>query len=222
MNESWIKLYSKFLNWGWYQDTNTKVVFLHCLLKANWKDSKYQGYDIPRGSFVTGRNKLSKELQMTEREIRTSLEHLKSTNEVTIKTTNKFSIISINNYEMYQRNDQQSANERPTTDHNIRYIDNYSNYYSYINNILKRNFFNRDLTDIEQEIVSCWLEEYKDYRKIEYAIKEAIVSNKKELRYVQGILKNIKNKSYEELFTKEETQEEIEVFDYDWLNGEEQ
>lgn len=33
-----IKLFRKFLDWGWYQDINTKVLFIHMLLKANWKD----------------------------------------------------------------------------------------------------------------------------------------------------------------------------------------
>lgn len=130
MSERWIKVHQKFVDWEWYKDTNTKVVFLHCLLKANWKDGKYQGIDIPRGSFVTGRKKLAKELNLTEQQIRTTLEHLKSTNELTIKTTNQFSIITINNYEMYQQNNQQlnqqSTNEQPQYKNNriIEYINN--------------------------------------------------------------------------------------------------
>ena len=57
--------------------------------------------------------------------MRTSLEHLKSTNEITIKTTNQFSIISIVNWEKYQcveekttnKTTNNKSNERPTTDH---------------------------------------------------------------------------------------------------------
>ena len=41
-----IKLFRKFLDWGWYQDINTKVL----LLKANWKDGKFMGTTVPRGS----------------------------------------------------------------------------------------------------------------------------------------------------------------------------
>ena len=46
-----IKLYRKFLDWEWYQDINTKVLFIHMLMKANWKDGKFMGTTIPRGSF---------------------------------------------------------------------------------------------------------------------------------------------------------------------------
>ena len=47
-----IKLYRKFLDWEWYQDINTKVLFIHMLMKANWKDGKFMGTTIPRGSIV--------------------------------------------------------------------------------------------------------------------------------------------------------------------------
>lgn len=102
------------IDWEWYRDQNTKALFIHCLLKANWKDGKFEGHDIPRGSFVTGRKKLAQELGLSEQEIRTALKHLISTNELTIKKTNKFSIISIVNYEMYQQANQQ-ANQQLTT-----------------------------------------------------------------------------------------------------------
>lgn len=122
MSERWIKVHQKFVDWEWYKNTNTKVVFLHCLLKANWRDSKYQGVVIPRGSLVTGRKKLAKELGLTEQQIRTTLDHLKSTNEITITSTKQFSIITINNYDMYQQNNQQinqqSTNEQPHNKNN--------------------------------------------------------------------------------------------------------
>ena len=41
MNEGFIKIYRQLLEWEWYTDTNTKVLFLHCLLKANFKTKKY-------------------------------------------------------------------------------------------------------------------------------------------------------------------------------------
>lgn len=130
MSERWIKLHQKFVDWEWYKDTNTKVVFIHCLLKANWRDGKYQGIDVPRGSFITGRKKLAKELNLTEQQIRTTLEHLKSTNEITIKSTKQFSIITIKNYETYQQNNQQNnqraTNEQPLYKNN-RIIDIYNN-----------------------------------------------------------------------------------------------
>jgi len=117
MNEKWIKLFPKMLNWGWYKDVNTKVLFIHCLLNAQWKDGKFENIVIPRGSFATGRKKLAKELGLSEQEIRTALKHLISTNELTIETNNKFSIISVVNYDLYQQPNQQQCSDRlPRTD----------------------------------------------------------------------------------------------------------
>ena len=39
----WIKLHRKFKEWEWYQDENTKSVFIHLLLDANHKDKKWRG-----------------------------------------------------------------------------------------------------------------------------------------------------------------------------------
>ena len=115
IEEGYIKLHRKMLAWEWYTDINTKAVFLHCLFKANWKDGRYRGEIIKRGSFVTGRKKLAKELGLSEQEIRTALEHLKATNEITIKSTNKYSIITVVNYGLYQDiPDMEQPTKQPT------------------------------------------------------------------------------------------------------------
>lgn len=126
-NNKWIKLHSKLLNWEWYKDQNTKDLFIHCLLKANWKDNKFQGMKVPRGSFVTSRRTLSEEINISEQSVRTSLKRLKSTHEITIKATKQFSIITVVNYEKYQEKNQepnqQLTNSQPTANHNSRIIE---------------------------------------------------------------------------------------------------
>ena len=49
MNDGWVKLHRQLLDWEWYTDINTKVVFLHCLIKANWEDKRWRGVVIKRG-----------------------------------------------------------------------------------------------------------------------------------------------------------------------------
>ena len=110
----YIKIDRKILEWEWYKNINTKVLFLHCLLKANWKDGKFEGKVIPKGSFVTSIPHLSEETLLTVREVRTALEHLKLTGELTVESTNKYSVITVNNYCSYQTNDIQ--NDIPLTD----------------------------------------------------------------------------------------------------------
>jgi len=124
MKQGYVKIYRKFEEWEWYNDTNTFRVFFHLLIHAEHKDGKFNGHEIPTGSLVIGRKALSSKLGISERQVRTALSHLKSTNEITIKTTNKFSICTIVNWSKYQssdqqdgqQNDQQVTNKRPTND----------------------------------------------------------------------------------------------------------
>ena len=77
---------------------------------------------IDIGQRATSISKLSKELKLSVQSIRTALNHLKSTGELTIATTSKYTIITINNYVSYQQltntltNDQQTANKQLTND----------------------------------------------------------------------------------------------------------
>lgn len=214
MNEVWIKLHKKFLDWKWYKNKNTKILFIHCLLKANWKDGFYEGVEVKRGSFITGRKQLSKELGLTEQEIRTAINHLKSTNEITVKTTNAFSIISINNYDKYQTINQpfnqRATNEQPQ----YKNID--TTYTTSINNI--ERILGRTLNSVEYELINYWLENY-EWKKIEYALKETMIARANNLKYTNAILENIKNKNIDELNNSEEDESElVEIPDYDWLN----
>lgn len=123
-----IKLHRKLVAWGWYQDYVVKDVFLHLLLTANFKRTEWQGQTLEEGQVVIGYQKLADELGFGVRRVRTAIDKLKSTNEVTTKSTNKFTIITIVNWREYQsgeidtdtQNDthfnKQPTNNRQTTD----------------------------------------------------------------------------------------------------------
>ena len=113
MNEGFILIHRKLLEWEWYSSVNDTRLFIHCLLKANWKDSRFKGFDIPRGSFVTSINSLVEETGLTRQQVRTSIEHLKSTHEITHEPHSFFSIITINKYNDYQIDNTQD-NKRAT------------------------------------------------------------------------------------------------------------
>lgn len=154
----WIKLHRKLLKWEWYSDINVTRLFIHLLLTANWKDGRFQGIEIPKGSLITGRKKLAKETGLSEQQIRTALTKLKSTNEITIKTTSKYSIISIQNYDVYQETDQQinqqATKYQPSSNHNHRYIDIQNNI-----DILKKEKINKK----EKKFQKPTLEEIQNY-----------------------------------------------------------
>lgn len=116
----YIKLNRKVLNWEWYGNINTCRLFIHMILKANWKDGKFEGKVIPRGSFVSSLPKLADETSLTMREVRTAISHLKSTGEVTCKTYSKFTVFTVKNYCQYQmsdtQNDRQATGKRHSND----------------------------------------------------------------------------------------------------------
>ena len=122
LDGGYIKLHRKLTKWEWYHNANTFRVFIHLLLTANYEPRRFEGRTRERGQRVTSISKLSKELKVSVQSIRTALNHLKSTGELTIETTPKYTIITINNYISYQQltndltNDQQTANKRLTND----------------------------------------------------------------------------------------------------------
>lgn len=96
------------LDWEWYSDINTCRLFIHMLLKANWKEGKFQGTTVSRGSFVSSLPKLSEETKLTIREVRTAISHLKMTGELTVRSQSKYSVFTVVNYNQYQTNDMQN------------------------------------------------------------------------------------------------------------------
>lgn len=114
-NKGYILLSRNLLEWRWYTDGNTCRFFIHCLLKANYKDKQWHNIVIPRGSFITSEATLMKELNLPRQKIRTIINRLISTNEITKSTTSKYTIFKVNNYDLYQSNNQ-ATNHRLTND----------------------------------------------------------------------------------------------------------
>lgn len=131
MSSPWIKTHRKITEWGWYKDSQTFHLFMHLVLKANYKDTEWRGVPVKRGQLVTGRKQLSSETGISEQTIRTILNRLKSTNELTIKPTNKFSLITIcnyceyqsgeieNNQQINQQSNQQLTSNQPATNQQL-------------------------------------------------------------------------------------------------------
>lgn len=229
MNSNWIKLYSDFLNWEWYTDNNTKALFIHCLLKANWKTGNFQGQEILRGSFVTSLAHLSKETGLTIQQTRTALEHLISTGEITSKITNKYRIITITKYDMYQDiTSKITSNQQATNNQSNKQlttiVDNSMLIVSYLERI-----YARAIIPSEYEKIEILVKNY-DLELIKYAIDISAENNAKKISYVEGILRNWKNAGYktkqevlekEKMLKEKKEKEPEELFEYDWLNEEE-
>jgi DNA-binding transcriptional regulator YhcF (GntR family) len=110
----WIKIHRKMLDWEWYDEKNVLILFIHILLKANFRENIWKGHSIKRGEFITSYGNLASETGLSIQQVRTALDKLKSTNEITVKTTNKFTVITIEKYTLYQDGDQENNKQRNT------------------------------------------------------------------------------------------------------------
>jgi hypothetical protein len=113
----WIKLHRKITDWEWFEDKNTFIVFITLLLMANHKEKKYKGIVIKIGTIVTGRNILARQTKLSVQQIRTALNKLKLTNEITIETSPQGTVIEIVNYKKYQLTTNEITIEQPINNH---------------------------------------------------------------------------------------------------------
>lgn len=133
--QGWIKLHRKFVEWEWFHRSEMVQAMLYFILMANHAPNKWQGFTIETGQFVTSFDKISKATGLTIQTIRTCINRLKSTGEITTKTTNKYSVVTICKYDNYQdinpieqqaeqQAEQQTSNKQSTTNKNDKNKEN--------------------------------------------------------------------------------------------------
>jgi len=115
----WIKIHRQIIEWEWFTDTNTFRVFLQLLLKANHKEKKYRGMVLKVGTIITSRDILALETRLSVQQVRTALDKLKSTNEITIKTSSQGTIIEVVNYAKYQLATNEVTNKQPINNQQV-------------------------------------------------------------------------------------------------------
>lgn len=103
---SFIKLDRKMLSWGWRDSPNTLALWVNILLQANWEDREWHGQVYERGTFPTSLAKLSQLTGLSVQEVRTCLNRLKSTGEITVQSTNKGMKINVEKWAEYQGLDE--------------------------------------------------------------------------------------------------------------------
>lgn len=159
-NEGWISLYRKFLEWEWYDYPTVKIIFLHCLLSANHKNIKWRDIVIKRGQLVTSYEKLASLNGLTVQQVRTALEKLQATNEITYQSTSQYSIITVKNYNLYQDSNKAKtgvSNNQIGGQNNKRITTN--------NNDNKERDNKLSLSIEEREILKKYLLELNEKRK---------------------------------------------------------
>lgn len=224
MNYGYIQLLREIIDWEWYTDLNVKSTFLHILIKANYEQKSWRGYEILRGQLITSNDHLSNEIGLSIAKVRLSLKKLEKTNYIKLKTTNKNTIITIVNYDSWvgienkitnkTTNKQQTTNKQTTTtkeDNNIK--ENKKDIERELSAIdfLKINFpneFNKIVNEWEKKFeINAWgfmIEKFNDFyfgKKVSITkLKKWIVDEKNfEENKTKTSVNQTKNKnSYEE------------------------
>lgn len=177
-------------------------------MNASIKDTKFQWHDIKKWDCVIWLKSLSKKLCISIQNIRTSLNHLKSTHEITIKSTNRFSIITVVKYSDYQYKDnnnqhthqhthQQTTNKQLTTlEEDKKIKNNIINNNIYITpekKYLIENFIDKQKPQIAYQIKKQWEDEYlnKQVRGLDLLEKDGFT-----LETIQTVLSYIKQNEF--------------------------
>lgn len=98
MNKGFVMINRNILDKDFYLKANVIRVYLHLVLKANYKTSYWQGIEILKGSLPISYAKLGKDLGLSIRQIRSSIEALKLTGILSSSRHSKFQIISLSEY----------------------------------------------------------------------------------------------------------------------------
>lgn len=209
--EGWVKLFRKLIEWEWYKDKNVKILFLHLLLTANYEDKEWKGEIIKKGQLVTSRDKLSKELGLSDQELRTALKKLKSTGEISIKSTNKYTIITIENWDKFQEKKQ--VDEQPTNNqqNNQQTTNNSANELT--NKKDDESIGNSDVEENkEKKVTSKTTNEETENQptKVSETNHNIRNNNKKDNKYINN---NINNNINFQLKENENFENEVEIVD---------
>lgn len=140
MSDGWVKIHRSMMNWEWWDDINTRALWLTILLSANHKATRWHGQVIKAGQFVTSYGRLADLSGLSNQQVRTALNRLKETGEVMVESTNKYTLISVVKWADYQlipdksnkqiTNKQQTNNKQITTNKNIKNKRSKENIYT--------------------------------------------------------------------------------------------
>lgn len=146
--EGWVKSYRKMLDWEWYTDSHMVHLFLHLVLNANVNDKTWRGVNIKRGQLVTSLITLNAQTGISIQTLRTCLNRLVESGEITQKSTNKYRIITICKYDSYQSSDDDTNKQLTNNQQTNQQTTNKPS-----NNNIRRKEYNNTLSSLRSDKV---------------------------------------------------------------------
>lgn len=102
----------KMLEWKFAQHPSAVTLWIHILLKANWRDMHFLGELIPRGSLATSLPNLALETGLSESTVRRWLKRFEENSQIEQKVTNRYRVIKVLNYSAYQDIPEEGVNSQ--------------------------------------------------------------------------------------------------------------
>ena len=99
--KGYITLSRKILDWRWFKKPKTAFLFVYLLLSSNFENRDFEDIIIKRGQYACTQERLSAETGLSLKEVRTALDNLKKTGDITIDTSRGYSLITVVEYERF-------------------------------------------------------------------------------------------------------------------------
>ena len=80
--DGWIKLHRSLLDWEWFNEPDTLLVFIYLLLTARHDDGNWRGVEMKAGQCIVSRNSISTATGLSDRKIRTSIKRLENDQQI--------------------------------------------------------------------------------------------------------------------------------------------
>lgn len=117
MNNGYIKLDRKLLNWQWRDKPEMIALWIYVLLQANYQENKWHGQTYEIGSFPTSIRKISEETGLSIKQVRTGLERLEKSGEIGTQRAHSGIKINVIKWALYQGNDTDEEEKRAHKGH---------------------------------------------------------------------------------------------------------
>lgn len=240
--EWFIKIQRKILEWEWYDDINTKVLFLHLLFTCNFKQWKWRGKIISPWQIITSLPHLAEETKLSVQQVRTAIQKLKSTWEITHESTDSYTMLTLNNWDIYNTQDnRQVTDEQQTSNRQVTAIEEYNNgrkkerYRAFAHLSLSQEEFERLIAEwYSKEQIDSKLDEIenfkgnKKYTSLNLTIRKWIKRDEDKNKYSEWmeVLKRMQREWYDinlmNSYLKLTEKKLIERFmkDKEWVNRE--
>jgi len=99
------------VSWEWWDEPNTFRLFMYLIMTCNFKNTRWRGIVLGVGETIKSLEFLSDAVGLSVSQIRTSIDHLKMTGELTQRWHGKHRILKLKSYERHQVDRTENRNE---------------------------------------------------------------------------------------------------------------